>query len=236
MKFGVDFFSSTSCTEVSHGSLSNRNMRDFHKSDENVEVVGTPPPTDVVSCLRWGSKIHAVFGPETKIHGYTPAGSRTLGQLRLRAPPVKKNAPLPRADIILSDERGISTVRRKRKPTRLWCSRKTNLVGGSAMRRLVPRMFRRTTSPTWRTWSTVLTCRKFTSHHRREETQQPHDSPGTLVFQCRRSRQNSSGVTPTETPNAGRVKGKRSDSYTAQLTRRTRTARFTISEVAVDWQ
>ena len=30
--------------------------------------------------------------------------------------------------------------------------------------------------------------------------------------------------------------GKRSDSYIAQLTRRTRTARFTISEVAVDWQ
>ena len=29
---------------------------------------------------------------------------------------------------------------------------------------------------------------------------------------------------------------KRSDSYIAQLTRRTRTARFTISEVAVDWQ
>jgi len=28
----------------------------------------------------------------------------------------------------------------------------------------------------------------------------------------------------------------RSDSYIAQLTRRTRTARFTISEVAVDWQ
>ena len=29
---------------------------------------------------------------------------------------------------------------------------------------------------------------------------------------------------------------KRSDSYIAQLTRRTRTAGFTISEVAVDWQ
>jgi len=32
-----------------------------------------------------------------------------------------------------------------------------------------------------------------------------HDSPGTLVFCCRRPRQNSNGVTPNEAPNAGGV-------------------------------
>jgi len=31
----------------------------------------------------------------------------------------------------------------------------------------------------------------------------PHDNPGTLVFDCRKSRQDSNGVTPTEAPNAG---------------------------------
>ena len=30
----------------------------------------------------------------------------------------------------------------------------------------------------------------------------PHNSPGSLVFGCRRYRQNSNGVTPTEAPNA----------------------------------
>jgi len=33
----------------------------------------------------------------------------------------------------------------------------------------------------------------------------PHDSPGTLVFWCRKSWQNSNGVTPTDAPNAGVV-------------------------------
>jgi len=33
----------------------------------------------------------------------------------------------------------------------------------------------------------------------------PHDSPGTLVFGCLKSRQNSNGVTTMEAPNAGGV-------------------------------
>jgi len=33
----------------------------------------------------------------------------------------------------------------------------------------------------------------------------PHDGPGTLVLWCRKSRQNSNGVTPTEMPDAGGV-------------------------------
>jgi len=33
----------------------------------------------------------------------------------------------------------------------------------------------------------------------------PHDSPVNLIFCCLRSRQNSNGVTPPETPNAGGV-------------------------------
>ena len=38
------------------------------------------------------------------------------------------------------------------------------------------------------------------------------------------------------TSKKGKIKRYRSDSCIAQLTRRTTTARFTISEVAVDWQ
>ena len=33
----------------------------------------------------------------------------------------------------------------------------------------------------------------------------PHDSPGTLVFRCRKSGQSLNGVSPTEAPNAGGV-------------------------------
>jgi len=33
----------------------------------------------------------------------------------------------------------------------------------------------------------------------------PHNSPGTLVFLCRRSRQSSDGLPPMEVPNAGGV-------------------------------
>jgi len=43
-----------------------------------------------------------------------------------------------------------------------------------------------------------VTSRCSTETAKRRIPQQPHDSPGTLVFCCRKSRQNSNAVTPNE--------------------------------------
>jgi len=47
-------------------------------------------------------------------------------------------------------------------------------------------------------------CSTETAKRRIMQTM-PHDSPGTLVFWCRKFWRNSNGVTPTEAPNAGGV-------------------------------
>jgi len=44
-------------------------------------------------------------------------------------------------------------------------------------------------------------CSTETAKRRITQTT-PHDSPGTLVFCCQKSRQKSNGVTPTGAPNA----------------------------------
>ena len=51
-----------------------------------------------------------------------------------------------------------------------------------------------------------VTSRCSTKMTKRRITQTPpHDTPGSLVFWCQRSPQNSTGVTPTGAPNAGGV-------------------------------
>jgi len=49
--------------------------------------------------------------------------------------------------------------------------------------------------------SITTRCTTETAGHRIAQTT-PHDSPGTLVSCCRRSQQNSNGITPKEAPNA----------------------------------